>query len=272
MARRTIASADDPLLDPYRSLKETNLGRDAGGFVAEGRRLFARLIDLKWPLESVLVSDRDVHGETGPLLERLPEDVPVYVVPHEEVRRLIGFKFHRGIMTRARNRPTPTLEEVAISTARIVVASALRDPSNLGSIARSAAAFGWDGLIVGPSTPDAFSRRTLRTSMGAVLRMAVAAVDDDAAAVRRLRTELGFAVYAAEAADGSVPFDRLVVPGRIALVLGNEDEGVPSAMLSECTAIAEIPMTDRVESLNVAAASAILLQRFGSVGGAEKKD
>jgi tRNA G18 (ribose-2'-O)-methylase SpoU len=265
MAKRTIDSADDPILDPYRSLKESNPTRDAGGFVAEGRRLFARLIDVGWPLESVLVSDRDLKTDVAPLLDRLSEHVPIYVLPHEEVRRLIGYKFHRGIMVRAKNRPTPTLEEVAQNTIRIVFAGALRDPSNLGSIARSAAAFGWQAIVMGPSTPDAFSRRTLRTSMGAVLRMAVAVVDDDAACLRRLRTEFGFAVYAAEANEIASPFDRLPNPERLALVLGNEDEGVPPAILAECTAVAAIPMTNLVESLNVASASAILLQRFGVV-------
>ena len=86
MARRSIHSADDPLLDPYRSLKESNPTRDAGGFVAEGRRLFARLLELNWPLESVLVSDHDLEGETAPLLDKLSEETPVYVLPRDELR------------------------------------------------------------------------------------------------------------------------------------------------------------------------------------------
>lgn len=264
MTRRIIESADDSILDPYRSLKETNPTRDAGGFVAEGRRLFVRLLETNWPLESVLVSDRDLKSDVGQLLDRLSNDVAVYVLPHDEVRRLIGYKFHRGIMARAKNRPSPTLESIAQSN-RIVVCSALRDPSNLGSIVRSAAAFGWQAIIVGPSTPDAFSRRTLRTSMGAVLRTEVAVVEDDATAIRRLTTEFGFAVFAGEATPDSIPFDQLPNPERLALVLGNEDEGIPAEILAECTAVAEIPMTKRVESLNVASAAAILLQRFGLV-------
>jgi tRNA G18 (ribose-2'-O)-methylase SpoU len=266
MPRLIIESADDPLLDPYRSLKETNPTRDAGGFVAEGRRLFARLLDTDWPLESVLVSDRDLNTDVAALLSQLSDDVPVYVLSHDEVRRLIGYKFHRGVMVRAKNRPSPSLEEVARRATRIVVCSALRDPSNLGSVVRSAAAFGWQAIVVGPSTPDAFSRRTLRTSMGAVLRTTVVPVEDDAVALRRLRAEFGFAVYAAEAAAYSTPFHRLPNPERLALVLGNEDEGVPKSLLDECSAVAEIPMTKLVESLNVASASAILLQWFGVVG------
>jgi tRNA G18 (ribose-2'-O)-methylase SpoU len=265
MAKLTIDSADDPLLDPYRSLKETNPTRDMDGFVAEGRRLFARLLESNWPLESVLLSDRDLKSDVAQMLDRLSPDVPVYVLPHDEVRRLIGYKFHRGIMVRAKYRPSPTLDEVARSTTRIVFAGALRDPSNLGSIARSAAAFGWQAIVVGSSTPDAFSRRTLRTSMGAVLRMSVAVVEDDAACLRQLRSEFGFAVYAAESTENATPFDLLPVPERLALVLGNEDEGVLSSILAECTAVAAIPMTNLVESLNVASASAILLQRFGVV-------
>ena len=265
MAKLAIASADDAILDPYRSLKESNPTRDADGFVAEGRRLFARLLDAGWPLESVLLSDRDLKGDVAQMLDRLSPDVPVYVLPHDEVRRLIGYKFHRGIMVRANYRPAPTLDEVARSAARIVFAGALRDPSNLGSIARSAAAFGWSAIVVNASTPDAFSRRTLRTSMGAVLRMAIAEVEDDAVCLRRLRSEFGFAVYAAEATENATPFDQLPVAERLALVLGNEDEGVPSSTLAECTAVAAIPMTNLVESLNVASASAILLQRFGLV-------
>jgi len=265
MPKHPIASADDALLNPYRSLKEWNPTRDAGGFVAEGRRLFARLIEMDWPLESVLVSDRDLKTDVGQFLDRLSEDVPIYVLPHDELRRLIGYKFHRGIMARAKNRPTPTLEEVARNSNRIVFAGALRDPSNLGSVARSAAAFGWQAIVVGPSTPDVFSRRTLRTSMGAVLRMETTVVEDDADCLRRLRTEFGFTLYVAEANGNAAPFDQLSVPERLALVVGNEDEGVPPAILAQCTAVAAIPMTKLVESLNVAAASAILLQRFGAV-------
>jgi tRNA G18 (ribose-2'-O)-methylase SpoU len=260
-----LTSADDSRLDPYRSLKESNSTRDAGGFIAEGRRLFARLLDADWPLESVLVSDRDLETGTAPLLARLDEAIPVFVLPADEVKRLIGFSFHRGVLVRAKHKPPSTLESVALTAKLIVCCSALRDPSNLGSIFRSAAAFGWDAAIVAPSTPDAFSRRTLRTSMGGVLRMEVVMEEDELAAVRRLRNEFGFAVYAAEATNDAIPFDRLQNPERLALLLGNEDAGLPPALLAECDAVAAIPMTDRVESLNVAVAGGILLQRFGSI-------
>lgn len=259
-----LTTADDPRLDPYRSLKESDASRDAGGFVAEGRRLFSRLLDVDWPLDSVLVSDRDLETGARPLLERLKDETPVYVLPADEVKRLIGFSFHRGVLVRARHRPPPTLEAAATSVQRIVLCSALRDPSNLGSIFRSAAAFGWDAAVVGPSTPDAFSRRTLRTSMGGVLKMQIISHDDERAALHRLRTEFGFAVYAAEANESAKPFMELPNPERLALLLGNEDEGIPPALLAECDAVAAIPMTDRVESLNVAVAGGILLQRFGN--------
>jgi tRNA G18 (ribose-2'-O)-methylase SpoU len=265
MAMRTIDSADDPLLDPYRSLKETNADRDAGGFVAEGRRLFLRLLETGWPMESILVSDRDLEKEVGSLLHRVPPEIPVFVLPHYEVRRLIGFKFHRGILVRAKNRPSPSLESIGKSSTRIVDVSALRDPSNLGSVARTAVAFGWDALLVGPSTPHAFSRRTLRTSMGAVLRLKVATVDNVAPALRQLQQEFGFSVYAAETTPAAQPFHRLAISERLVLVLGNEDEGVPASILDVCTAVAAIPMTNRVESLNVASAAAVLLQHFGRV-------
>jgi len=261
-----IDSADDPRLDPYRSLKESNATRDAGGFVAEGRRLFSRLLDADWPLDSILVSDRDLETGARPLLARLNEETPVFVLPADEVKGLIGYSFHRGVLVRARHRPPPSLEDVARSSMRIVCCSSLRDPSNLGSIFRSAAAFGWDAAMVGPSTPDAFSRRTLRTSMGGVLRMQVVTADDELAAVRRLRSEFGFKVYAAEANDAAIPFHELPNPGRLGLLLGNEDGGIPPDLLAECDAVAAIPMTDRVESLNVAVAGGILLQQFGRVG------
>src|SRR5262245_20155746 len=113
MPKITIESADDPLLDPYRSLKETNPTRDAGGFRAEGDPLFARPLETYWPLESVLVSDRDLDSDVAPMLDRLTNGVPIYVLPHDELRRLIGYKFHRGVMVRARNRPHPSLESIA---------------------------------------------------------------------------------------------------------------------------------------------------------------
>jgi tRNA G18 (ribose-2'-O)-methylase SpoU len=262
-----FADAGDDRLRIFRDLKRSNETRDRRLFILEGDKLLKRVLEVGWRLHSAVVSDR--------LLARFRDAVPpsadLFVLSHQDVERLVGFNFHRGILAAAERPPRLSAEELfAGQGRRFVACNEIRDPTNLGAIVRSAAAFGWDGLIVGPSTPDPFSRRVLRTSMGAVLRLPVAYAETQPETPVEWQRRFGVASVAAVLAADSVPFDAWTPAERLALWLGNEDDGLPADMSAACTVRLKIPIAHLVDSLNVAVAAGILLQRLGPTDAALK--
>jgi tRNA G18 (ribose-2'-O)-methylase SpoU len=209
----------------------------------------------------VLMTDR----RKAKLAFRLPEDVPTYVVPHELISALVGFQFHRGILACAERRPWPALEEILPGRQRpltLVICPKLSDPENLGAIARIGDVFGIDLVLAGPSCPDPFSRRVLRVSMGAVLRLPVIVIADLSAALDRLVEDEIVELIAAVADPGAEPLLRLARPQRVGLVLGEEDQGVPAEWLAKCRRKVTIPMRAGAGSLNVAVAAGILIHQL----------
>ena len=189
MPRELIHSIDDPRLEPYRNLKDTNRTRWARLFIAEGEKLVRRLLASDFPIESVLICDR-FEAQLGPLV---PPQVPLWVLPDALVEPLVGFNFHRGILACGRRKPAPRLEQLAPlgQPTTLVICPNVQDPENLGSILRISAALGGDGVIVGSGAADPFSRRVLRVSMGAALRVPVRQSADMAADLRELAGPLG---------------------------------------------------------------------------------
>ena len=165
-----VAGADDPRLATFRALKGPET--DPTTFVVEGEKLLRRLLALRIPLHSLLVSDRWLPR----LAELLPADVPAYVADHAVLPAVIGFRFHRGVLARAFRPPPPNLDDLLVRSARLLACPEVADPANFAAMVRSAAALGWDGVLVGPNAPDAFSRRCVRVSMGATLQLPVATV------------------------------------------------------------------------------------------------
>jgi tRNA G18 (ribose-2'-O)-methylase SpoU len=169
-----IASLSDPRLDPYRSLKQTNLTRDSGRFIAEGKLVVERLLASRFQVDSVLLSERRL-----PLWESLLRvgDSPVYVVSEETARQLLGFHFHAGVLACGRRGPRFTVHDLlaALDTEPhlLVACPHMTDPDNLGSLIRVARALGVGGLLLGRGCCDPFSRRTLRVSMGNALELPI---------------------------------------------------------------------------------------------------
>ena len=254
-----IHDLDDPRLAVYRSLKATNATRDLGAFVVEGEKLVERLLGSRFPTESVLLTDRHVDR----LRAHIPADVPTYVVPFERVHDLVGFPFHRGALACGRRLPWPGWRELwgGAGPLRLVVCPRVSNPENLGSIARLGDAFAFDGVLAGPSCPDPLSRRVLRVSMGSALRLPILVVDDPLAAAEAMRRESGVAFLAAVAGEAT-PFEEVDAPGRLGVVLGDEDRGVDPAWMDFCDGAATIPMPGKAGSLNVSTAAAILLYHF----------
>lgn len=255
-----IHDLDDPRLAVYRSLKATNATRDLGAFVVEGEKLVERLIASRFPTESVLLTDRHVDR----LRATIPDGVPVYVVPFERVHDLVGFPFHRGALACGRRLPAPdwrALWGAATGPLRFVVCPQVSNPENLGSIARLADAFAFDGILAGTSCPDPLSRRVLRVSMGSALRVPVATSGDLLGLAAEMQRDLGVEFLAA-VAEEATPFEAVSPPERLGIVLGDEDRGVDPAWVASCSGAVTIPMPGQASSLNVSTAAAILLYHF----------
>ncbi len=258
MVRIPIADLDDPRIAIYRSLKASNQTRWLEQFVVEGERLVERLLASPFPVVSLLVTDR--HEPR--LQARVPDHVPVYVLPHARIDELVGFRFHRGVLACGDRRPWPALSEAleaATGRLTLVVCPRLSNPDNLGAITRIGDVFGVDAILAGAECPDPLSRRVLRVSMGAVLRLPVIVADCLAGTVDKAAREHALHFWGAVADPAAEPFERLEPPERLALVMGDEDRGIDREWLERCHRLVTIPMRSGASSLNVAVAAGILL-------------
>jgi tRNA G18 (ribose-2'-O)-methylase SpoU len=261
MSSEPISDLDDPRLAVYRSLKATNQTRRLDQFVVEGEKLVARLLVSRFPVVSILATDRFVDRLETPL----PAEIPLYVVPFEQVHTLVGFPFHRGVLACGQRRASPNWQEVLPHDARrstVVIFPQLSNPENLGAIARIGDVFGIDAILAGPSCPDPFSRRVLRVSMGSVLQLPVLISDRIEEIARELESEHQFELWAAVAENSAPDFATLTRPGRLGLVFGDEDRGVDAQWLRLCKRTVTIPMRPGAGSLNVSVAAGVLLHHL----------
>ena len=264
MSQHRIERLDDPRLEPYRDLKRTNRTRDGSTFIAEGAIVVARLLASDYTTLSVLASERRLHA----IAETVPEEVDLLVVPQEIGEQLVGFNFHAGIMACGAKRPAPSLEDVAGSASApslLVACSRVDNPDNLGAIIRMCAAFGVNGLLLGPGCADPFSRRVLRVSMGTAFALPVVPSDELLRDISMLRAR-GYEVLATVPRDGRSITETLR-PSRLMLVLGNEAAGLSTSEIAACSDRVRIPLDSGADSLNVAAAAAIFLYHFSRGAG-----
>jgi tRNA G18 (ribose-2'-O)-methylase SpoU len=258
MARIPIDDLDDPRIAIYRTLKVSNQTRGLDQFVVEGEKLVERLIESRFPVVSMLVTDRYDPG----VRLTVPEGVPTYVVPHRLIDGLVGFPFHRGVLACGGRREWPPIEEIVRSRdgpVTLVICPKLSDPENLGAIARIGDVFGIDAIMTGAACPDPFSRRVLRVSMGSILRVPVAKSERLNDLVDGLIGRFGLELLAAVPDPAAVPYDQVARPLRLGLVLGDEDRGVEPMWLEKCRQRITIPMREGAGSLNVAVAAGILI-------------
>ncbi len=262
MPEHFLDDLDDPRLVPYRNLKATNATRDLGLFVLEGEKLLAPLLESRFPVVSVLVTDR----HAGRVAPTIPADLPLYIVPHASVSDLVGFHFHRGVLACARRVPALSMETILETNGAcgitVVVCPELQNPENLGAIVRIADVFGVAAVVVGGACPDPLSRRVLRVSMGTALRVPILVAENLAETVGRLRDAHGFRLMATVLDPSAPRFDAEPSPERLALFLGSEGDGLPAEWIRGCDLRCTIPMRRGAESLNVAVAAGILLHHF----------
>lgn len=261
MPEFVIESIDDARLDPYRDLKQPGMGR-SGAFVAEGEKLVLRLLDSTCRTDSILCTTTVLDR----LRDRLPNDVDVYVADTPLISGLIGFQFHRGILACGARPPAPSLESLCRLApgdrpSLIVACPELRDPTNLGTIIRTAAAFGATGLIAGDAGTDPFSRRVLRTSMGSVLRLPIVQTDKWDEVLGTLH-QFGYETIATVLDPTAEPLEAAPCPARAAILLGNEAEGLSDKLVIACHRRVTLLMASGVDSLNVSVAAGIILHHF----------
>jgi tRNA G18 (ribose-2'-O)-methylase SpoU len=258
MNRIELDSLDDERLAPYRALRDRELAREGERFIAEGELVVRRLIASDFPVESVLLAQRRV-AEIGPIV---PADVPVYVVGDELIHRVIGFAFHSGVIACGRRKPPVPLERIVparLRSALVVVLPETAGPDNLGSLVRIAAGFGADAMILGERCADAFYRRTIRVSMGAVFRLPIYRSVDLLSDLRRLREEHGIELAAAVLDEDAEPLANARRAARFGLLFGNEVQGLDRRVT--------IPMSGGADSLNVGLAAGICLYHFTQGSG-----
>jgi tRNA G18 (ribose-2'-O)-methylase SpoU len=258
MPRIPVHSIDDPRLAPYRELNQRNLTRQSGLFIAEGDKVTERLIASRFPVDSLLV-EADWAERLEP---RLLPQTPIYVAERNLLKATIGFNFHRGVLGCGRRLAGPSIDEIANASdyrrATILVCPDVQDPTNLGSINRSAAAFGCASLVLGSQCADPFSRRVLRVSMGAALHLPIVESRDLAADLDVLR-RADFTLVATVIDPTAEPLATFQRPEKLALLLGSEGHGLGPDWLSMCDRRVTIPMQLGIDSLNVAIAAAVFL-------------
>lgn len=260
MPRIAVTDPDDPRLAIYRDLPQRNLTRQSGLFIAEGEKVVERLIASDFEVESILAESPFAEKYES----RVPERAPIYVASREVLMKTIGFHFHRGILACGRRKRPSSLSEVLkrlSSQTTLVVCPDVQDPTNLGSIIRSTAAFGCDGIILGPKCADPFSRRVLRVSMGAALHLPIVESADLASDIKRL-IESDCDLIAAVVDPAAEPLAASHRGPRMALLLGSEGHGLSDEWLQLAHRRVTIPMQLGIDSLNVAIAAAVLLYHF----------
>lgn len=255
-----ITSLDDRRLDPYRNLKQSNLTRWSGLFIAEGEKLTRRLLSSDFETASVLLG-QSYLDTFRPLIRA---ETPVFVVPDDAVEKIVGFNFHRGVLACGRRRTGLTIAEIADHrpAATMVVCPDVQDPENLGAILRIAAAFGLDAVMLGRKCADPFSRRVLRVSMGAALRLPLTESDDLITDLRRLQTEFNYELVATVLDADAQSLESTSRRPRTALLFGSEGHGLPRPLIELCDRRITIPMQPGTDSLNVAVAAGIILHHF----------
>lgn len=258
----TLTSLDAPELDVYTRLTQAQLRNrlepEKGLFIAESPKVIGTALSAGLEPVSFLMEQRHITGDAAPLLARFP-DVPVYTAERELLERLTGYTLTRGVLC-AMRRPAPKSPSSVIADARrVAVLEGVVDATNIGAIFRSAAALGMDAVLLSPTCCDPLTRRAVRVSMGTVFQLPWATFDIWPNGGMALLRGAGFATCAMALRDDSLALgdERLNSLPKLAIVLGAEGDGLANGTIAACDYTVRIPMAHGVDSLNVAAASAV---------------
>ena len=272
-----IQNFSDPALDLYARLTENQLLNRADPenalFIAESPLVIGRALDAGCKPVSFLMERQHIEGKGREILARCCQDVPVYTAEESVLAQLTGFHLTRGMLCAMRRPKLPSVEEVCRSARRIAVLENVMNPTNIGAIFRSAAALGMDAVLLTCAGSDPLYRRASRVSMGNVFLIPWTYLPEEGDWTQLLRA-FGFRTVAMALRDDSVRLDdpRLAAEEKLAIVMGTEGDGPASTTIASCDYTVKIPMYHGVDSLNVAAASAVAFYELGLPPPNEKED
>ena len=261
-----ITDFNSPQLDIYARMSEGQLLNrhepEKGIFIAESPKVVERALDAGCEPISMLVERKHIDGEAKPVIDRCRE-VPVYTAPFEVLTQLTGFKLTRGMLCAMHRPQLPNVSEVCSKARRIAVLENVMNPTNVGALFRSAAALNMDAVLLTHGCSNPLYRRAIRVSMGTVFQIPWTFLDKEKG-VSELK-ELGFKTAAMALTDDSVSIDNeeLLAEEKLAIVLGTEGDGLAKETIADCDYTVKIPMSHGVDSLNVAAASAVAFWQMG---------
>lgn len=266
-----ITDFSAPELDVYARLSEGQLLNrhepEKGIFIAESPKVIERALDAGYEPISLLLEHKHIQGEARDIVARC-SNIPIYTAPLEVLTNLTGFKLTRGALCAMRRKSLPTAEAVCKNARRIAILENVMNPTNVGAIFRSAAALGMDAVLLTPASSNPLYRRAVRVSMGTVFQIPWTFFDEDTwphPAINQLK-DMGFQTVAMALCDDSVSIDdpELLRKEKLAIILGTEGDGLANVTIDDCDYTVRIPMSHGVDSLNVAAASAVAFWQLGS--------
>ena len=278
----TITDINAPELDIYARLNEAQLLHyyepNGGLFIAESPNVIKRALDAGYKPHSILIDSKELKGDTLEIIHRCG-DVPIYTAEYEVLKKLTGFSLTRGLLCAMHRLALPCLEDVVSGARRIAVLENVVNPTNVGAIFRSAAALNMDAVLLTQACSDPLYRRASRVSMGTVFQVPWTYFNEDVVKNEKSTTftddastsyvdtlkSLGFKTAALALTEISVSIDhpQLMAEEKLAIILGTEGEGLLASTMNACDYTVKIPMSHGVDSLNVAAASAVAFWQLG---------
>lgn len=270
-----ITDFEAPELDIYARLTEGQLlnrhETEKGIFIAESPRVIERALDAGYIPVSLLLEQKHIDGPAKNIIDRC-QDIPVYTAEFDVLTQLTGFKLTRGALCAMRRPKLPTVKEVCEGTRRIAILENIMNPTNVGAIFRSAAALNIDAVLLTPASSNPLYRRSIRVSMGTVFQVPWTFIGNEDSEYDwpergiALLKKMGFKTAAMALNDDSISIDdpQLMSEDRLAIILGTEGDGLAVKTIADCDYTVRIPMSHGVDSLNVAAASAVAFWQLGN--------
>lgn len=253
-----IESLSHPGVELFTKVTDPQLrnkqNKEMGMFIAESPKVINVALNSGYEPVALMCEERHITGDAADIIER-SGDIPVYTGSRELLAQLTGYTLTRGVLCAMRRKPNLTVEDVCRNAKRIVVIDSVVDTTNIGAIFRSAAALGIDGVLLTPSSCDPLNRRAVRVSMGSVFLVPWTWIDCPISSLN----SLGFKTVAMALTDKSVSLDdeQLKSEPKLAIIMGTEGDGLAHETINSADYVVRIPMAHNVDSLNVAAASAV---------------
>ena len=267
-----ITDFSSPELDVYARLTENQLlnraNPESGIFIAESPKVIERALDHGYKPISLLLERKHIEGEAKDIVARC-QDIPIYTADFDVLTQLTGFQLTRGALCAMRRPQLPSVESVCANARRIAVLENVVNPTNIGAIFRSAAALNMDAVLLTPACSNPLYRRAIRVSMGTVFQIPWTFLNDTPSDEHTfaILKRLGFKTVAMALNDNSISIDdkRLRSEEKLAIILGTEGDGLAESTIADCDYTVRIPMSHGVDSLNVAAASAVAFWELGKL-------